>query len=227
MGEQNGKKYDARYFAIILDCSGSMDSVRDATIRTVNEQIQTIEEACKQDSEVFVTLTLFRDTAEIVFFNKNISELRPLTRETYEPKGSTAELDAIGITIDHLEDEVEDNCPVTVFIISDGEENASRKFSRDLIAEEIKKLQATNFWTFAFVGANVDVLKEAASLGIPAGNTLSYANTDAGYRSLSATLSTATMASVTSGASSSASYFSPPIPTEWQGDPNKGPVNPH
>jgi ADP-heptose:LPS heptosyltransferase len=45
-----------------------------------------------------------------------------------------------------------------VIVISDGEENASKHWSASRLKERIDELQATNRWTFVYMGCNQDVL---------------------------------------------------------------------
>lgn len=58
---------------------------------------------------------------------------------------------------------------VAVFILTDGHENASRKWNKTKIAKEIKKLQKAPYnWDFFFAAANQDAMAEGKSaLGYP------------------------------------------------------------
>ncbi len=60
---------------------------------------------------------------------------------------------------------------VVFVIMTDGEENSSKEFSRDKIFKLIDEKKGLGNWTFAFLGADQDAY---AAIGISAGNTLSY-----------------------------------------------------
>ena len=53
-------------------------------------------------------------------------------------------------------------------IITDGEENSSRKYSAEQIKERIEHQKEKYGWEFVFFGANMDAVLEASKLGIAA-----------------------------------------------------------
>ena len=68
-----------------------------------------------------------------------------------------------------------------IFVITtDGLENASREFSYEKVKELIKHQQERHGWEFVFLGANIDVAKEADSLGICRDDAYSFKATKAG-----------------------------------------------
>lgn len=120
--------------------SGSMEECRDATISGFNEYVTSLGKARTEDGvKVRVTLTTFNDHVDVTHFRAPLDRLQRLTRESYLPDGSTAMLDAVGLTIDRLERAVKDAAqkPFVVCIISDGLENASRHFTYPDIAQRI------------------------------------------------------------------------------------------
>lgn len=169
-------KIGKTHIAIILDRSGSMESIRGETIAHFNEQIETVtKESAGLDTSV--SLVTFSSTVEIVFANKSINEVKPLTLKTYTPNGGTALYDAVGIAINGLSDLQDINkkdTAVLVIILSDGGENASRTFTQAHIAEKIQTLQDTKRWTFTYLGANQDLAKIQEQLNIPKGNIQSF-----------------------------------------------------
>ena len=126
-----------------------------------------------------LTTVLFDDQYEIL--HKCIDAKHAvLTGETYFTRGSTALLDAVGKTIKkvgkRLSETPEDNRPgkVIFVITTDGQENASRKFSYGDVKRMISHQTDKYGWEFIFMGANIDVAKEGRSLGIGAANTYSF-----------------------------------------------------
>jgi len=177
-----------------------MQSVRDATISGINEQIQSMVKASEKhdDQEFFLTLVTFScpDDIRTVFKNKNVNDVIELTENDYAPDGSTALNDAICNSIEELRASVsadllnKDN-KVVVSVFTDGWENSSQRFSHDHTAGLIKELQGTDQWTFSYIGANQDVYKISKSYNIPASNSMRYSSsvigTQSAFRNLAAT----------------------------------------
>ena len=46
--------------------------------------------------------------------------------------------------------------------------------------ESIEKNKKENKWAFLFIGANIDTMRTGGAMGVSAGNTMSYTNTDRG-----------------------------------------------
>lgn len=167
--------------AIVLDCSGSMQICARETVDALNNQIQTIR-SNSDGMDTKVTLVKFATRPdEPQFFNQDVSVLKEITYEDYQPNGGTAMFDAVGQTIDMLKalNESKDTS-FLVIIISDGQENASQKFTRELIAERVQELQDTKHWTFTYLGANQDLADLSKSLCIPIGNMQSFAGSAQG-----------------------------------------------
>ena len=124
-------KPNAHYteIAFILDRSGSMKSCQQAAIDGFNRFLadqQQIEGLAK------LTLVLFDDEYFVPISSIPVQEIVPLTDDTYQPRGCTALLDAIGQTVDDLGLRLaalaEKDRPgqVIVAILTDGLENASQ-----------------------------------------------------------------------------------------------------
>ena len=111
-----------------------------------------------------------------------VSEVVELDTRTYTTRGSTALLDAIGETVDSFKVRTRDLPPesrpdqVIFAIFTDGEENASRRFTWKDIAGKIRRRQEKQGWQFLFLGANQDAIATAAQMNSHAHNaaTASY-----------------------------------------------------
>jgi hypothetical protein len=169
------------YIAIVLDQSGSMQSCREQTITGFNEQVQV----CKRDGneQTFVSLFRFNDNVDAKFFNVSLNQLSEITYEDYKPDGMTAMYDAVGDAITRLKNETdhtnEENAYLVV-ILSDGFENASKRYKQKDIAEQIQSCQATGRWTFTYLGSNQDLSKISQDLNIPTSNMASYVSNQVG-----------------------------------------------
>ena len=152
---------------VILDRSGSMQRLAEDTIGGFNS---LIENKRKLEDKCTVTTVLFDNKVEILYQGKNIKEVPTLTSKEYFARGSTALLDAIGITINETNSKIssmkeEKPNKVLVAITTDGLENSSNEYSYSSIKsliEEKKKLG----WDFIFLGANIDAIGEANKFGI-------------------------------------------------------------
>jgi Mg-chelatase subunit ChlD len=148
----------------LLDCSGSMESCWDDTIGGFNSFVN--------DQKQFggtLTLIQFDHEYQVTCERTKIDDVKPLTHETYKPRGSTALLDAIG----RLIKDWKGSSNPSVVILTDGQENASRTFTKAHIKDLIEQ-KTKDGWTFAYLGANQDAFAEAGSIGISAGCTMNY-----------------------------------------------------
>lgn len=177
--------------AIVLDRSGSMESVRIDTIGGFNTFLaEQVDEA----GDVNVTLVQFDGEYDIVYLREPVRRAPRLTTETYVPRGSTALLDAIGRTIDELGARLasmpEPARPgkVIVVIITDGHENASIQYSREQVFQRIRHQTDVYGWEFVYLGANQDAIEAGARVGISAEYSMSCAAGEQGTRALYASL---------------------------------------
>lgn len=203
------------YVAIILDKSQSMGSIAKFAVDTYNEQLASIRETA-EEQEVSISLIQFDSDVEFKAYNTILSETTNLEMKDYIPGTMTAMNDAIGLTIARLqkEEDINDkNVSVLIVVITDGMENASKEYTKPIIAKQIKELQETDRWTFTYLGANVDVNQIARDYNFDAGNVQSYAATGAGMAKGSLLNSVGTsrfMKSRLAGATRSASFYSGP-----------------
>lgn len=161
---------------VVLDRSGSMSSILNATVDGFNT---FLNEQKKAEGEGFLTLVQFDDRYELNYKSKPVKEVEELLANvSFIPRGSTALLDAIGKTIN----EVETDRDVVFVIITDGEENASKEFKLDVIKSTIEAKEKAG-WKFVYLGANQDAITVGASLGIGMSNSISYNSNDASTRS--------------------------------------------
>lgn len=173
------------YYHLIIDKSGSMSSCVNETISGYNEQIQMIRDLQRlnPDQEILVSLTAFNHFVSHVTTCCKPQDAELLTRETYQPDGSTALLDAIGESVMSLKSRASnefnnDQATAVVVIITDGYENASRFFSVNNVRNLIRELEATGKWTFSFLGADMAALEQAQNLNIQKANAASYSKAD-------------------------------------------------
>jgi uncharacterized protein YegL len=170
--------------AFILDRSGSMSSMTHAAINGFNaflEAQQNLRDEHQRVVPATFTLILFDDEYLTVYDRRPIETVVPLTLESYQPRGCTALLDAIGRTIDQLggrlaaTPEAERPAKVIIAILTDGEENASKDYNLNDVNQRITHQTAKYAWEFLFLAANQDAIATASRLGIAAHNSATFA----------------------------------------------------
>ena len=158
----------------LLDRSGSMGGIEEDTIGGYNSYLKQ-----QKNNNVRVTTVLFDNQYEMLTNRENIKNVSYLDNKKYFVRGSTALLDAIGKTINYLDNE---NCKKVLFIITtDGLENSSIEFSKEKINKMIKK---HDNWEFMYIGADIDSYHEGESIGIKKYNIANYTKSKKGVSQL-------------------------------------------
>ncbi|RFB18510.1 VWA domain-containing protein [Bacillus sp. HNG] len=153
----------------ILDKSGSMAGLETDTIGGFNSMLKKQKKA---EGEARVTTVLFNHHYEILHDRINVKGISPITEEDYEVSGTTALLDAIGFTIQKINNvqkhtsKAERAEKVLFVITTDGMENASREFTAAKIKKMVQYQKEKYGWEFMFLGANIDAVATAAEFGI-------------------------------------------------------------
>jgi hypothetical protein len=213
------------YDMLILDTSGSMKAKSGAVIEGFNKHVDgLVKMEEKTKVETLASLIYFDEARNIKFKDKNCrpSQIERLHHFNYIPDGGgTALYDAIGYGILEMQKLLEGDTEkltkkdVTITILTDGGENASRIYCgsnvnrlRDLI-KEAKNLN----WTIVLLGAGDDhyVRSVARDLGIEDSNTMAFTNDSVGTETVFTSYSDARMRKTsnfsTTGVSSNVGFF--------------------
>jgi hypothetical protein len=187
-------KDNAMQIALILDRSGSMGSIADATVEGVNA---FLAEQKNSSTEVSLRFVQFDDVYEEIYDGTIdqaplLTVMKPVTdkQRQFVPRGWTALLDAIGKTVTDVGDrlaalpEEERPAKVVVVIMTDGHENRSKQYTLDQIADLIQQQRDVYKWEFQYLGANQDAIEEAAKYNIPAVNAVTFTASTAGTRNV-------------------------------------------
>jgi Mg-chelatase subunit ChlD len=173
------------HVAFVVDRSGSMSSLATKVVDVFNAQLQAVKENAKvSGQESFVSYYTFHSKVDAPkFFAKPVAKVPKLTKLSCT--GLTALYDATGQAIVDLEGVKgagQDNVSFLVVILTDGHENASKKY-KSKIKAMIGKAQKTGRWTFAFLvpRGGASVLKK---FGIPDGNIQVWNTTAKGVADL-------------------------------------------
>lgn len=160
----------------VLDKSGSMFSIQDATISGFNEFLGDQQ---REGGNAMMTLTLFDTSFKTVARAVPVHDVLPLSRETYVPDGMTALYDAIGHTMRITDEYVALAKPdqVLFVIMTDGQENSSREYTHSSIFQLIQDRQEHAGYEFLYLGANQDSYSVGTRMGVKGDRTLDYAAT--------------------------------------------------
>ena len=172
----------------ILDRSGSMERIRQATVANFNELLDA-QKAEAHGDEARISVYSFNQTLDKVCFRAPLEEARHLTEENYVPNGMTALNDAVCAVLNEIagaeKEEIDGGRKIVtvVCIITDGLENASRFYRRADVRHLIDAKKEEG-WNFLFAGANFDVESEGADLGFARRECLRFEASDRGVRDL-------------------------------------------
>lgn len=121
-----------------------------------------------ENRHAYITTALFDNHYEILCEHKDINEAGSLSSKEYFARGSTALLDAIGLTISRAAKRQAESTADTktlMIIITDGLDNMSRVYSIKTIWDMIHERESHG-WEFIFLGTDMDSVRTAQSLGI-------------------------------------------------------------
>ena len=153
----------------IVDRSESMRKMRDEAISGFNSFLEDQKNA---DGKANMTLALFNHNYQLVHAGVSIESVRPFDRSTYVPEGTTALLDAVGRTIDdvgnRLANTPEENRPWRVIfcVLTDGEENSSKDYTKDRVKEMVNHQEEKYGWKFIYIAQGLDAWLGASSIGL-------------------------------------------------------------
>ncbi len=179
---------DYTHITVVIDSSGSMGTIRTDTIGGFNSFLKEQQRAPGK-----MTLTQIHFSSAVLgvppYWVKDeftpVQDVLPLNEHTYVPGGGTPLLDSIGVAIvetgNHLARMKEEDKPgkVLMVIITDGQENASRTYSKKQIKEMVQHQTDVYKWDFIFLGANMDAIGEGMSTGFSRGTSVNW-NANAG-----------------------------------------------
>jgi uncharacterized protein YegL len=170
---------DYVHYVLIVDRSGSMESIRKDTEGGLHaftdKQLEGVD-----GSKRTVSLYQFDTVHDTVH---DFAPLEKVRDYKLHPRGGTALLDACGFAITKVGEKLaampEDRRPgyVMVVIATDGQENSSKEYTRAQVREMITRQQEKYDWRFTYIGANQDAFAEAGSIGIRGASVLTYYGT--------------------------------------------------
>jgi Mg-chelatase subunit ChlD len=163
--------------ALVVDRSGSMYSIANDVRGSVK---QFIGDQKKMEGKASLRVAQFDHTYEVIHDVNDIAEVdENAFADAYKPRGSTALLDAIGRTIFDMKEKLakipQEEKPkrVVIAVITDGLENSSREYRLEQIKNMVKENEALG-WDFLFMGASLDAIDVAKSMGFAENKATAY-----------------------------------------------------
>ena len=173
---------------LIIDRSGSMDSVRDDMVGGLQRML---DDQASLPGTATVDIVTFDSVVDVQCSMIDIADVRV----SLVPRGLTALHDGLGIAITGFSEAIEalpiERRPdaVQVIVVSDGQENASREYSAGQVYELVQSHQRDHGWEFVFLGAEQDAVLTGTRLGFDAGSSMTFATKGEQVDSMSASLS--------------------------------------
>jgi uncharacterized protein YegL len=172
------------YCALVLDESGSMSGLRQATLDGANAWLADQRKDGPEDLLTLVTFDAPQDPTKprvrVLYDGVPLKEVVDLTLANYNPDGGTPLFDALGATISRIEgDPRATDRSVVIVVMTDGLENASVEYNREAIAHKVEQKERDG-WTLMYLGANQDAKAVAQAMSFDSNFAVTYAPTSAG-----------------------------------------------
>ena len=200
---QDKSQGDRTHICMILDRTGSMESIKQDTIGGFNSYI-----AAQKSLPTPATFTLVQfdsqDPFEVIHKFTDIQMVDDLTGQTYMPRASTPLYDAVGRGINDLKaglgalPEALRPKKIVMVIVTDGQENASREFTGAQVRKMIADAKEAG-WQFVFLSADESAISDSSSLNIDASNAAFFRKNKMGSNEMWERVSNRSMAYRSSG----------------------------
>ncbi len=176
---------------VVLDRSGSMQARRGQAIESFNLFIgeqQAVGESAR------MSLVQFDHEYQRVYQERKMKNASFLDQRSYVPRGTTALLDAIGITIIETQERLKAQAAryrkvgksrrpvdVVIAIITDGLENSSKEFTQENIHRMIRTHEDEYSWRFLFMGTSHESVVHGMRFGVDRKRVLEMGDSEDSY----------------------------------------------
>jgi Mg-chelatase subunit ChlD len=171
---------------VIVDRSGSMAPIADDTVGAFNK---FLKEQRETKGKTNITHVQFDHEYDVIANGVDISKANEYTKESYQPRGTTALYDAVGKTMTTVNARIsaipkKSRPKVLVAILTDGQENASKEYNKDTVKSLIEKSEKDG-WSVVYLGVGFDQMTAtslSSLIGINAGHTMTFDHTAKGMK---------------------------------------------
>lgn len=168
-----------KHIVAVIDRSGSMSNIAEDMNGGIR---QWLGEVTTLDPDALLTSIIFDDQIEETNVRTKLIDVKP-TSLSISPRGATALNDAIMRGLGHIKKDES----ALVFIVTDGQENASHEATSDKVQKRIAKLEKQGV-TFQYLSASASAFEDAHDYGIASASTSTYSMNYAGTRAVSGTM---------------------------------------
>ena len=157
------------HVAFVLDVSGSMNGLMDQVQKVFQKQIDYLRKSSLAfEQETRVSVYVFSNNVNCLISDVDVA--RPMELNKLHAGGSTALLDACGLSIDDLMElpQKYGDHSFIVYLLTDGEENVSRNYTAASFRSKIKSLP-DNF-SICALAPDINSIQFLKNYGIPEGN---------------------------------------------------------
>lgn len=167
---------------ILLDRTGSMSSIWDEALGSVNAYVASvIEPDDGPDVNNDITLAVFdaQDGLQFDVLRKNVTgeNWNEVTSEEVAPRGMTPLFDAIGRIISVAEADAPEKA--VIVIMTDGMENSSREFNKEQAKSALDRVEGKG-WQVVFLGAEFANFSDADAVGVSASKQMAVSKDQLG-----------------------------------------------
>lgn len=164
------------HFGFVLDCSGSMGVHRAAATRLYNEQLALLR---RSDQDNVVTEFEFgHHTADVREVRYSCPIAQVPDRTSWVASGSTPLYDAVRDAVGRMSVDGDPDRAFVLLVLTDGQENASRRTTSADLQWIVADAQATDRWTLVFLVPPGYKSAFVSQSGVPAGNVREWADLD-------------------------------------------------
>ena len=179
---------------VVFDRSSSMMHLREAAVTGFNT---LLDEQKKLGVPTRFSLSFFSNEVSVLHDARPIGDIGVMEPADYQPYGNTALYDGIGDMIEAIGRCVDPRpypSRVLVAILTDGQENVSKRFTHQQIFEAITYRRLACDWQFLFLGVGGQTVQTGLSLGIQKSNIVEFGADPEGVKKVMLTLSGAVKA---------------------------------
>jgi hypothetical protein len=183
--------------SFIQDRSGSMSDVWEETLSGFKTYVTDMQTDQQKDQEIeyIFSLTVFDTQIDTPYLGESIAKVDGDKLKKYGPRGSTALYDAVGKTLQAIDDDKNISFEKAIVIIcTDGQENSSREWSKVALHAAIDERIKRGNWTFTYLGTQPETWDDATSLGVGVGASATYTAANAGATYATMAFASANMA---------------------------------
>lgn len=167
--------------SFIQDRSGSMSGAWAETLNGFKTYVEKLQADKEADVEYIFSLTTFDTQIDVPYVGVPIASVDSGKLKDFGPRGMTALYDAVGKTLQaHDDDKSLSFESAVVVIVTDGQENSSREWSKTALHAAIDDRIKRGNWTFTYLGTQPETWDDASSLGMGVGASATYNAQNAG-----------------------------------------------